>query len=291
MIRWLHYLSNGGRDLTETEIILQQMAFALPIVQMAMHEDAGVALSDREKFILYRPGKKLDLKISPNSSVKPGSGVYRAMCEERRLSLRFDESYYGVPYNSVAIPIYGKNNDVIGAIAITQPVEIQETVKRMSADLSSNIGSLAATCQEVSAQTQEIAATSRVMAESALDLLNRVQKTDQVIGLIRNIAGQTNLLGLNAAIEAARVGDQGRGFGVVAEEIRKLAGISSRSTNEVGEIIAAIRTDSQETYDQMNEIQNAIGQIAVAVSQIASSIQQITENAAELDRIAEYMNK
>ena len=70
----------------------------------------------------------------------------------------------------------------------------------------------------------------------------------------------------------------------MAEEIRKLAGISSRSTNEVGEIIAAIRTDSQETYDQMNEIQNAI-------SQIASSIQQITENAAELDRIAEYMNK
>ena len=106
--------------MTNAEIILQQLTFTLPIAQMAMHEDTGIALSDREKFILYRHGKNLDLKIAPNAPIKAGSGVHRAMEEKKRLSLRFDKSYYGVPYNSVAIPVYGENNEVIGAIAITK---------------------------------------------------------------------------------------------------------------------------------------------------------------------------
>ena len=276
--------------MTDAEMILEKLGFALPLLQLSLHEDTGVTLTNREKFLLYKPGKKLDLKVPPDAQVKPGSGVFRAMEEKKRVAMRFDKTLYGVPYTSVATPVFDQNNKVIGAIAITQPVELQENIKQMSSGLLDNISALAATCEEISAQTQEIAASSRMLTEVARESQARARQTDQVLDLIRNIAGQTNLLGLNAAIEAARVGEQGRGFGVVAAEIRKLAGNSALSVNEVGSIIAAIRKDSDITFSQMNDMQNAIGQIAEAVNQIAETIQQINQNASQLDKIAEDMN-
>ena len=276
--------------MATAEELLVRLAYSLPVIQQALHEDTGFSLTNRENFLMYKPGKKLDLKVAPNAPVKPGSAVHRTMQERRRLSLRFDSSMYGLPYTAVAAPIYGDSGEVIGAIAITQPVELQESIKRMSGGLLDNISALAATSEEISAQTEEIAASSRVLTDMARESQARAKQTDQVLGLIRNIASQTNLLGLNAAIEAARVGAEGRGFGVVAEEIRKLAGTSAQSINEVGSIIAAIRKDSESTFSQMNGMQEAIGQIASAVSQIADTIQKITQNASELDKIAETMN-
>jgi transcriptional regulator of acetoin/glycerol metabolism len=276
--------------MTNAEAILDKLTYTLPLVQLSLNEDTGVTLTNRENFLLYKPGKNLDLKVPLNAEVKPGSGVHRAMQEKRRVALRFDKTLYGIPYTSVATPVYDEKNEVIGAIAITQPVELQEIIKKMSTGLVDNISTLAATCEEISAQTEEIAASSRILTEVARDSQLRVKQSDQVLELIRSIASQTNLLGLNAAIEAARVGELGRGFGVVAAEIRKLAGTSAQSTNEVGSIIAAIRKNSDATYAQMNDMQNAIGQIATAVNQIADTIQQVNQSAAELDRIAETMN-
>lgn len=276
--------------MATAEEIFEKLTYSLPLIQRALHEDIGVSLATKENFLLYKPGKNFDLKVPPNAPVKPGSGIYRAMQERKRVAMRFDKTLYGTPYTSVAAPIMDEKGEVIGAIAITQPVEMQENIKVMSGNLFDNISAMAATCEEVSAQTEELAAASRVLTDVARESQARANQTDQVLGLIRNIASQTNLLGLNAAIEAARVGEQGRGFGVVAEEIRKLAGTSAQSINEVGAIIAAIRKDSEATYGQMNDMQNAIGQISAAVNQIAESIQQITQNASQLDRIAEAMN-
>ncbi len=157
-----------------------------------------------------------------------------------------------------------------------------------------------------------IAERVRRTAESVGTLGSRSEQIGDIIGTIEDIADQTNLLALNAAIEAARAGEQGRGFAVVADEVRALAERTTRATREISEMIKAIQketrdavatmeegvvevgkgTDSsrksglalEEILEKINEVSMQVSQIATAAEQqtattgeVATNIQQITE--------------
>lgn len=102
-----------------------------------------------------------------------------------------------------------------------------------------------------------------------------MRDTDQIIHFIKGIAGQTNILGLNAAIEAARVGEPGKGFGVVAEEIRKLAADSLSSVERIVTSMKLIQQDSGVIAGQIKDIDNGAGQIADAVAELANTAQEL----------------
>jgi len=111
------------------------------------------------------------------------------------------------------------------------------------------------------------------------------------LSLIRTVASQTNLLGLNAAIEAARVGDAGRGFGVVAEEIRKLATTTTDSVKKIDEIVKAVQKDSNHTYQQLTQINAVIAQIAEAITNVAGAVDQAGGMAQRLNSMADSLTQ
>lgn len=117
------------------------------------------------------------------------------------------------------------------------------------------------------------------------ELNNKTQSISTILNAISSIAEQTNLLALNASIEAARAGENGRGFAVVADEIRKLAEESSKSAEEIREIVTNIQNDSTATVSSMSEVKEigkeqseAVQLVNQAFVSISNSVDMMTEN-------------
>ena len=144
---------------------------------------------------------------------------------------------------------------------------------------------------QASSAIQQISATVADTSRRIYALEERANQVSSIANVIKEIAGQTNLLALNAAIEAARAGEQGRGFAVVADEVRKLAERTSLATTEIEQMISGIQSDTLSAVTAMNAMLPEVRQ-GVELAGAASSSLQVIETGASrtLERIREVAN-
>jgi len=138
---------------------------------------------------------------------------------------------------------------------------------------------------------QQIAETVAGASDRIRALNERANQISSIAAVIKDIAGQTNLLALNAAIEAARAGEQGRGFAVVADEVRKLAERTSTATAEIEQMIAGIQGDTEGAVTAMSAALPVVEQGVELSNSAAESLHAIEHGANQtLERISEVAN-
>ncbi len=162
-----------------------------------------------------------------------------------------------------------------------------------------------AVVRQTLARIEQLSASSSSASASIQHLSGEIHNIVSVLSVIKSVAEQTNLLALNAAIEAARAGEQGRGFAVVADEVRALAKRTQQSTEEIERLVGTLQKGAQNSVAQIQsstalveltvsdalETESALGSIAAAVSVIHQMNQQIAAAAEEQSSVAEEINR
>jgi methyl-accepting chemotaxis protein len=176
------------------------------------------------------------------------------------------------------------------------------TVAAASDQASLNVRSVASATEQLGSSIREISRHVHESSGIAVEAVKQAEKTDRrvnellhaagrigdVVKLITAIAEQTNLLALNATIEAARAGEAGRGFAVVASEVKALATQTARATDEIGTQIDSMQTATRESVDAIKEIGATIKGISEITTTIAAAVEQ---QGAATHEIARHMSE
>ncbi|MFC4411705.1 methyl-accepting chemotaxis protein [Chungangia koreensis] len=175
-------------------------------------------------------------------------------------------------------------------------------------DYSTSVLSMTSTGSQMMDESKEQMETINELVKDAVlkmeGLDAETQEITQLVSVIQDVAAQTNLLALNAAIEAARAGEQGKGFAVVADEVRKLAEQVSSSVTDITEIVTKIQTESnmvakslkggyaevEKGTEQIAETGNTLNEITSSVTRMVADITEVSENLTTLAANTQQMN-
>lgn len=162
----------------------------------------------------------------------------------------------------------------------------QYKLKQMAGLINDSVVQISATMEELAASANDVSENQNTLNNEIKNVNVVSGKINEVMDFIKDIADETRLLGLNAAIEAARAGQAGLGFGVVAQEIRKLSGDSKETVGKIKEFTTIIQESVDKTVTMGQATSVTVEQQAAAIEEVTASIEEVTSMAEQLHALA-----
>lgn len=252
-------------------------------------DDTTIGIADTERFLAYYPGKTFTLGLQAGDPIRPGGITHRVIMSGQREMDYIPKEVFGVATVGIGIPIL-EDGRVIGCISTAYTRERQEKLFMAAEQLSASTQEMSATSEQLNASAVQVSDLAEQIGGQANQLLHSIAEISQITSVVKKISEKTQILGINANIEAHHLGDKGRAFGVVASEIGKLATETASSSKSIEGMLRDISKSMQTVSQNIGSISSATADQLTGVanlSQMASSIAEETERLHQLAQLEE----
>lgn len=262
-----------------------------PILADLLPEGGVMFISDREKFVKKQASIKFDIPAVQVNTTLGNDGIQmEALTQNKQINRELDASVYGVPVLAVSsLLIDEESNETVGTFTIALPRQLAKDLKEIAGALDQGLSGVSAAVQQISAAANDSSNNQTKLNNEIERVKEQVDKINDLMVFTKDIADETKMLGLNAAIEAARVGDAGRGFGVVADEIRKLSEESKKTVAKITQFTEEIERLMNATMDESQSTLAGIEETAAATQEVNATIEEMSSMANKLANTAEIL--
>ncbi len=278
--------------MEEKTKIIDSLVNVTPYLKKFFIEDFWVTITDTEKIIAYEPGKNIDGNLEVGKKLKDEWVVTQAIKKNKRVIEEKDASLLGVPYIGVGYPIYDPSgNEIVGGVAIVQATDRKEKLLEVANNLSKYTEDFSSNLQNISAEAEEMSATGQELNSISESVEDKVQESTEVIELIEEVADDINMIGLNAKIEAARFGEEGRSFGVVADEVQRLANSTSNSVEDIEKSLKSLINATNNLAEAANQVSQISTDQAEKLMKMNEKIENMVDLSNDVVNMANNLSK
>lgn len=267
--------------------LLQKIIDVAPLFQELMHEEIALSVSDKEKYLALFNTEHLKFPASIKKGTTMEEAGYSDVVKQiettgKPFSIDLPKEITGtVPIRGYVTPVFD-NGEIVGFFSTNFNRERETLLMEASKNLTEAISTVNMSLTETITTIEELHTLMKSLETDFSEMKESVQNSNESLTLIKGIAKQTNLLSLNASIEATRAGTAGNGFAIVAQEMRKLSEQSKIIAENVEVSLRAIEETMMKTNKQVEDAKDIMNRQIAKKNEINSSVNELMEHSSAL---------
>ena len=261
----------------------------IPYFKYFMGEDTGITMSNTEEYIFIQNTDKLKINFKKGDKIPPNCAADVCLRKKAVLDIVIPKEVFGFSVRTIAIPVFDEQGEIVGTMVVSASVDKIKRLSELSGSVAEALTVISHNGKEMSDGFSQINQENEGIAVALEQTKKDYKRTDDILRFVNGVIRQTNLLGLNASIEAARAGQAGRGFSVVATKITSLSNSTKKSLIEIDEVLGAVQASIADILAKVQSSNELLEQRIEGVGSIESAIETINENVKLLDEMAKKL--
>lgn len=261
----------------------------IPYYKYFMGEDAGITISNTEEYLYVQGTDKLKINFKAGDRIPPNCAADVCLKKKEVLDIIIPKEVFGFPVRTIAIPVFNDFGEIEGTMVVSASIDKINRLTELTGSVSEALTVINQNVKEMQNGFLQINKENEKIAVSLEQTKEDYKKTDDIFSFVNGVIRQTNFLGLNASIEAARAGQAGQGFAVVASKITSLSNSTKKSLIEIDEVLGTIQSSIADILERVQSSNELLDQQIKGVDSIESAIETINKNVKLLDEMAKKL--
>lgn len=255
-----------------------------PYFKEIFGKDLVVWISDTDNILGYFPGENFD--VGSDGILAADDPMRIAMQSRKTNKTNMPAGIHGIPFKEIDNPVFDDNHNVVGCITIGVSFDQETKMMDVSDRMNEAVDNIDISVREFAESAENIRNSEKILRDNIDSVTELTKEINKVLAFTKKITLQTNLLSMNAAIEASRAGAYGLGFGVVADEIRKMSDDTMETAKKIEALITQINKANKETLESSESVYKATVEQVEETEKTAGKISILKSISEELKALS-----